>query len=54
MENILESLYEGAAIWIFCIATALLFRCFDYMDRQTVFVKENIYEQHMLYGAEID
>ena len=54
MENLLESFYEGFAILIFCIGLELLFSCFDAMDRQVSQVKANIYEQHMLYGAEID
>ncbi len=51
MEHVLELLYEGAVVWIFCMAAALMFHCFGCMDRQTEYVKENIYEQHTLYGS---
>lgn len=54
MEHIFDILYEGASVWIFCIATALLFSCFNQMNLQTDYVKANIYEQHMLYGVAID
>lgn len=54
MEHIVDFLYEGAEIFIFCLAAALMLKGFVYMDRQTDYVKTNIYEQHMLYGAEID
>lgn len=54
MEHIVEILYQGAEIWIFCMAVTLMFSCFSHMDKQTDYVKANIYEQHMLYGAEID
>ena len=54
MEHILESFYEGFGVFVFCMAVALLFIYSDYMDKQANYVKTNIYEQHMLYGAKID
>ncbi len=54
MEHILELLYEGASVWLFCMAAALLLFCFGCMDHQHEFVKQNIYEQHMIYGTVLD
>lgn len=54
MEQVLESFYEGFGVLIFCIAVGLLFTCFSSMDKQTNYVKINIYDQHMLYEADID
>ena len=54
MEHILESFYEGFGVFVFCMAVGLLFTYSAYMAQQANYVKANIYEQHMLYGAKID
>jgi len=54
MEHILELLHEGTAVWIFCMAVALLLYCFGCMENQHDFVKQNIYEQHMISGMALD
>ena len=54
MEHILELLYEGTAVFIFCMAAALLLYGSGCMNRQHDYVKSNIYEQHMFLGAEMD
>ena len=54
MEHVLESFYEAFGVFLFCMAVGLLFTYSTYMDKQIHYVKANIYEQHMLYGAEIE
>ena len=54
MEHVLELMYEGACVWIFCLGVALMMYCFGEMDQQYQFVKANIYEQHMMDGSFID
>ena len=54
MEHVLELMYEAVSVWIFCVATALMFYCFSEANMQCKFVTMNIYEQPIIYGAAID
>ena len=54
MENVLEGFYMAAGVLVFCIAAGVLILSFRGMDRQVVYTKMNLYDQHMLSGAYID
>lgn len=54
MEHVLEFLYEGAAVWIFCMAVAVLFSCSECMKGQHDYVKANIYEHHRYVGIQME
>lgn len=54
MENGLNLLYQSISVFLFCLAVFFMCALFQQMEKAQVQVKENIYDQHIIYSEKVE